>query len=337
MTAILAMLDTLGAVPSGMPRPHLDGAPPPRALPGFFVQRSSRCLHRPGEPPHLDSMSGAPGRVGDRHAVQPAARAGRALRRLSAGGLPPGIHRGLPSRNMTLIASIGAPIDVTVQTSPAQRPASYRCVVSGLQASAAQISLDGTQEGVSIALSPLGCRELLQMPAAELWDLSYELSEVRGPSGDELWERIQYAGDWSQRFAACDRVLLGWLRETATSESWPGAGVASSPRAACCRSAAWPWRLGTPANTLPACSAQSSDSARSWPAVSCVSSRHNERFAPPLRGLPVPHRGVVRLCRPGTPDAGVRRAGRVHSTCAARRGSSNPSRLHRHRGLMLDV
>lgn len=132
-------------------------------------------------------------------------------------GFPPGIHRGLPSRNMTLIASIGAPIDVTVQTSPAQRPASYRCVVSGLQASAAQISHDGTQEGVSIALSPLGCRELLQMPAAELWDLSYELSEVRGPSGDELWERIQYAGDWSQRFAACDRVLLGWLRETATS------------------------------------------------------------------------------------------------------------------------
>ena len=177
-------------------------------------------------------------------------------------GFPPGIHRGLPSRNMTLIASIGAPIDVTVQTSPAQRPASYRCVVSGLQASAAQISLDGTQEGVSIALSPLGCRELLQMPAAELWDLSYELSEVRGPSGDELWERIQYAGDWSQRFAACDRVLLGWLRETATSRGWPGAGVASSPRAACCRSAAWPWRLGTPANTLPACSAQSSDSAR---------------------------------------------------------------------------
>ena len=321
-----------------MPRPHLDGAPPRRAAHRLFsCSASSRCLHRPGEPPHLDSMSGAPGRVGDRHAVQPAARAGRALRRLSAGGLPPGIHRGLPSRNMTLIASIGAPIDVTVQTSPAQRPASYRCVVSGLQASAAQISLDGTQEGVSIALSPLGCRELLQMPAAELWDLSYELSEVRGPSGDELWERIQYAGDWSQRFAACDRVLLGWLRETATSRA--GQVLAWHRRLA--RHAAdrppghGDWVLPpTPCPPVPRRVRTRPEAGQPCRAFRAGTTSASHR---PLRGLPVPHRGVVRLCRPGTPDAGVRRAGRVHSTCAARRGSSNPSRLHRHRGLMLDV
>ncbi len=132
-------------------------------------------------------------------------------------GFPPGTHRGLPSRHMTLIASIGAPIDVTVQTNPVQRPGSYRAVVSGLQASAAEITHSGSQEGVAIELSPLGCRALLQMPAAELWDLSYELAEVRGPSGDELWERLQHADDWSQRFAACDRSLLGWFRESETT------------------------------------------------------------------------------------------------------------------------
>ena len=49
-------------------------------------------------------------------------------------GFPAGIHRGLPSRHMTFIVSIGAPIVVRAQTNPAQHPDSYRCVLSGLQA-----------------------------------------------------------------------------------------------------------------------------------------------------------------------------------------------------------
>ena len=120
---------------------------------------------------------------------------------------PRGLHRGLPSRHLTLIASIGEPIDVVTQTDPRQRPDRYRFVVGGLQAGPALIATPELQEGVAIELTPLGSRALLGMPAAELWDLSVEAGDVIGSAADELWERLHLAADWPSRFAACDDVF----------------------------------------------------------------------------------------------------------------------------------
>lgn len=130
-------------------------------------------------------------------------------------GFPPGVHRGLPARHLTFIVSIGSPIDVAVQTNPAHAADSYRCVLSGLQASAAQIVHDGNQEGVAIELTPLGCRALFGLPAGQLWNLSSESSTVIGPAGDELWERLQQGATWSQRFAICDEILTRHLTDQA--------------------------------------------------------------------------------------------------------------------------
>jgi AraC-like DNA-binding protein len=122
-------------------------------------------------------------------------------------GFPAGLHRGVPSRHMTFIVSIGADIDVVEQTNPAQAPAHYGCVLSGLQDSSALIAHDGNQEGVALELTPLGSRALFGAPARELWDLSLELADVIGPTGRELWERLQGRDAWDNRFAACDDVL----------------------------------------------------------------------------------------------------------------------------------
>src|SRR5215207_2414648 len=122
-------------------------------------------------------------------------------------GFPAGLHRGLPSRHMTFIVSVGAPIDVVAQTNPRQAPATYRCTLGGLQERHALIVDPGTQEGVAIELTPLGTRVRFGMPARELWDTSLELAEVAGGVGDELWERLQVAEGWTARFAACDDVL----------------------------------------------------------------------------------------------------------------------------------
>lgn len=122
-------------------------------------------------------------------------------------GLSPGLHRGLPSRHLTLIVSIGPAIDVVTQTSPGQAPRSYRAVLGGLQASSAVIAYGRQQEGVAIELTPLGSRALLARPASELWDLSVELSDVLGSAGRELWERLQGPASWDERFATCDEVL----------------------------------------------------------------------------------------------------------------------------------
>jgi AraC-like DNA-binding protein len=122
-------------------------------------------------------------------------------------GFGPGLHRGLPSRHMTFIVSIGPSIDVVTQTDPQQAGASYGCVLGGLQASAAVITHGGYQEGVAINVTPLGSRALFGMPARALWNTSVECADVAGPAGRELWERLQGLTAWTDRFAACDAVL----------------------------------------------------------------------------------------------------------------------------------
>src|SRR5262249_38846608 len=122
-------------------------------------------------------------------------------------GFPPGLHRGLPSRHMTLIVSIGNPIDVVAQTDPTQAPNSYGIVVGGLQASSALIAHDGNQEGVTINLTPVGGRHHLGRPSWALLNMSRECDAVVGGVGRELWERLQGAVGWPERFAVCDAVL----------------------------------------------------------------------------------------------------------------------------------
>ncbi len=122
-------------------------------------------------------------------------------------GFPPGIHRGLPSRHLTCIVSIGEAIEVAAQTDPRQAPAHYRFVLGGLQAAPALIAHRGHQEGVAIELTPLGCRALFGVPARALWDMSLEAQDVMGPVAEELWERLQGATGWEARVSACDEVL----------------------------------------------------------------------------------------------------------------------------------
>jgi AraC-like DNA-binding protein len=137
-------------------------------------------------------------------------------------GHEPGLHRGLPSSNLTFIVGIARPIEVVRQTNHAHAPRTYRSVVSGLQATHALISHDGDQEGVAIELTPLGSRTLLGVPAGALWDLTLEFEEVVGPLGDELWERLQEPAPWDERFAVCDAVLARLAGEDRTPAELAG-------------------------------------------------------------------------------------------------------------------
>jgi AraC-like DNA-binding protein len=122
-------------------------------------------------------------------------------------GFPAGLHRGLPSRHLTFIVSIGTDIDVVAQSDQSQSPQRYRCVLGGLQTAPALIAHDGYQEGVALELTPIGCRTLFGMPARALWNVSLELDDLVGRLGTELWERLQPAATWPERFAVVDDVL----------------------------------------------------------------------------------------------------------------------------------
>ncbi|MCX4751394.1 helix-turn-helix domain-containing protein [Kitasatospora sp. NBC_01287] len=126
-------------------------------------------------------------------------------------GVPPALHRGLPSPYLTLILTLDEPLRLAAHPDPAQPPAGYRALLGGLHTRPALITHDGRQSGVQIALSPLGARALLGLPAGELAELDLPADDVLGRCAEEGRERLRSAEDWPGRFAAVDQWLAGRL------------------------------------------------------------------------------------------------------------------------------
>jgi AraC-like DNA-binding protein len=122
-------------------------------------------------------------------------------------GVPAASHRGLPSPYLTLIITLDDPLVVARHPDPAEPPGRYRTLAGGLHTSPALITHDGRQSGVQVALSPLGARVLLGMPAGELASIDVDGAEVLGGAARELHERLRPAGSWADRFAILDELL----------------------------------------------------------------------------------------------------------------------------------
>lgn len=151
-------------------------------------------------------------------------------------GFPAGLHRGLPSRHLTFIVSLAAPIDVTVMPDPAQQPGAFSAVLGGLQCSPAVIAHAGDQVGIAIEVAPLAGRALFGMPAGAIASTVVELSDVLGRRAVGLAERLAAAPSWPERFAILDQVLAGALRDHAEP----------------CGEVAWGWqRLIATEGTIP--------------------------------------------------------------------------------------
>ncbi|WP_223199533.1 helix-turn-helix transcriptional regulator [Solihabitans fulvus] len=94
---------------------------------------------------------------------------------------------------------------------PRQSPGSYHAMVGGLHTSPALITHDGSQSGVQVALSPLGARALLGVPAGALAGLDLDAADLFGSVAGEIRERLLAAAGWGRRFDVLDRMLLARL------------------------------------------------------------------------------------------------------------------------------
>ncbi|MGY1681077.1 helix-turn-helix domain-containing protein [Geodermatophilus sp. SYSU D01176] len=121
--------------------------------------------------------------------------------------MPAGLHRGLPSRHLTLVVELAAPLRV----SGTGTAVAAHAVVGGLHTRAALIDATRPQDGLQYALSPLAASALLGLPAAELAERSVDLADVIGPAADRLVDDLAAAGGWTERFARLDAALLGRL------------------------------------------------------------------------------------------------------------------------------
>lgn len=130
-----------------------------------------------------------------------------------APAMPTGVHRGLPSRYLTLVVELIEPLRV----SGLGAPVTAHGVVGGLHTKPALIDASGPQEGLQCALTPLGAQALLGLPAAELAGRAVDLADVVGPSARDLLERLHDATSWPERFAVLDAALLRRLGDGAAS------------------------------------------------------------------------------------------------------------------------
>ena len=115
----------------------------------------------------------------------------------------PGVHRGLPSRSLTLVVTMDGTVDL-----PDGR---FATLCGGLYDEAVIITHDGFQHGVQCDLTPLGMRAFFGMPAGELSGTTVGLDALDAPAA-ELRERLQHATTWIDRFARLDEVLSRLVR-----------------------------------------------------------------------------------------------------------------------------
>jgi AraC-like DNA-binding protein len=127
-------------------------------------------------------------------------------------GVEPAVHRGLPSPWLTMIVTLDEPLVVARHPDPRQPASKHDFLLGGLHTSPALVTHDGWQSGIQLALSPLGARALLGMPAAELAGIDVEAADVFGGLADEIREQVLAECDWAGRFAVLERVIAGRVR-----------------------------------------------------------------------------------------------------------------------------
>lgn len=115
----------------------------------------------------------------------------------------PGRHRGMPSDRLTVVIAFDEPIDLAWHGYEDTR-GRYWGLASGLHSIPVDIRHGGLQHGLQLGLTPLGCRALLGVPAADLARAMVSLPDLLPlPAYDEM-----AGATWEARFAALDRALL---------------------------------------------------------------------------------------------------------------------------------
>ncbi|MCW1097304.1 helix-turn-helix domain-containing protein [Streptomyces sp. RS2] len=123
-------------------------------------------------------------------------------------GFAAGVHCGPPSRTLTAVISLSDPLEVAAGVGDGSPVTRFGSVAGGLMGRSVAIHHDGRQQGVKVALTPLGARALYGMPAAVLAHRLVPLDELLGALGVELADRLRAASTWAARFTVLDELLL---------------------------------------------------------------------------------------------------------------------------------
>ncbi|GAA3087134.1 AraC-like DNA-binding protein [Kribbella aluminosa] len=136
---------------------------------------------------------------------------------------PPDLHRGLPSRYLTLVVTLDEPLGVAWPGGPVEK---YDAMIGGLHSTAVQIGRTPSRAGVQLSLSPAAARTLLAVPPGELGSAVLGLDELLGRRAGELTEQLREAPTWASRFDLLEALLLQQLRDVRPAAVRPELGWA---------------------------------------------------------------------------------------------------------------
>lgn len=129
---------------------------------------------------------------------------------------PPGIHRGLPSRYLTVVLTLDAPLVLDKMPDPDQLPGRFDALIGGLHSHPAGIRMGGPHSGIQLSLTPAGSRALFGASAGELRSSVVSLLDVIGPDAERIVAQLRAARDWGTRFSQLDRALTRRLDTSVT-------------------------------------------------------------------------------------------------------------------------
>src|SRR4051794_20779223 len=128
-------------------------------------------------------------------------------------GMPLDLHRGLPSRYLTIVVSLDEPLGLAWPGEPVEK---FSTLVGGLHSTAVRIGDSPNKAGIQLSLTPAGARALLGVPPGELGSLVIHLDDLLGTPARVLSERIRDESSWEERFDVLENYLLrAWRDEPA--------------------------------------------------------------------------------------------------------------------------
>lgn len=130
-------------------------------------------------------------------------------------GFEPGVHMGLPSRNLTFVISFDDPLLLGRLPDGQAGMHSFDACVGGFHTTPVEIHHDGNQHGMQLDVTPAGARALFGMPAAELASATVALDTLWGRRATELYDRLAAAPSWPTRFAIAEHLLCRVIAERA--------------------------------------------------------------------------------------------------------------------------
>jgi len=133
-------------------------------------------------------------------------------------GYPMELHRGLPSRFMTLVITLDEPLGVAWPGRPVDK---YDALAGGLHSTAVHIGQTDSRAGVQVSLTPPAARELFGLPAGQLASIVVGLDEVFGRSARELTEQLREEPSWDRRFDLIEGLLLEQLGQRNAGTAQP--------------------------------------------------------------------------------------------------------------------